>query len=190
MMILPFCFCSLLLAFACIDGRWMNSNIGPYIPVFLKFRECAIGENGYDGSSRYVITFTRFNPYKRNELQKSSTNYTFSQPLNDSYWQRLVFDLWSNNEWKPNALILNYPSKSCSMMKRNRGKYFANVFKEDVSGGCVVPNGSYHILNHDPRMLSFPQLPYGRYRVLLTNGLPWRKGCMLCAYLETDIIPE
>ncbi|XP_052128246.1 uncharacterized protein LOC127750490 isoform X2 [Frankliniella occidentalis] len=108
----------------------------------------------------------------------------------NSYIQRTVYDIWSNNEWKPNALVLNYPSKACSMMKLNRGEAFAKVFKQDASGGCLIPRGTYYVANQDPRMALFPKMPYGKYRCLFTNGLPWRKGCMACAYVEMDLIPK
>ncbi|KAE8740988.1 hypothetical protein FOCC_FOCC013483, partial [Frankliniella occidentalis] len=117
----------LIFAFAISDARWMHSFAGPYFMVLHRHYNCAIGEKGYDGGIHWTVKFSRFNPHKRDEMQTKFIN------------ERIVFDTWSNNKWTPNAIVFNYPSKGCSMMKQNLVGNFSNFFQRDSSGGCVIP---------------------------------------------------
>ncbi|XP_026279281.2 uncharacterized protein LOC113207105 [Frankliniella occidentalis] len=175
-----------------ISKRWIHSVAGPYRMVSRRTYDCNRGELGYDGTTSHHMRFSHYNPYKPEEPQSVYGNVTRSKPMNDSFWYTVNLDLWTNNQWKSNALKIRIKTGACTFEHESQPSYFLSSGGSFQDGKCTKRQGHFFLdgMKIDQTMLGFPVLPYGRYRSLEMYGRPESDIVPECMYDEVDIIPK
>ncbi|KAJ1528911.1 hypothetical protein ONE63_007280 [Megalurothrips usitatus] len=100
-------------------------------------------------------------------------------------------DSRSNYEWKPNALVFNFPNSACSTILEQIPDFARIAFGGQVFNRkpCVIPAGTYTYTNEPINWTfpKFPVLPYGYWRTRLLVGRNEER--MACTFTEAYTIP-
>ncbi|XP_052129708.1 uncharacterized protein LOC113215648 [Frankliniella occidentalis] len=106
---------------------------------------------------------------------------------------RVVVDTRSNNQWKENAFIFNFPGGSCSAASQHT-KCFetltGKLLRKEKPCGL---NPGVNILSDTPMDWSFPYfpiMPYGTWRFRLSYGQTGQKRASGCHIAEAVTIPK
>ncbi|XP_034232282.1 uncharacterized protein LOC117640127 isoform X2 [Thrips palmi] len=139
-----------------------------------------------------------FNPVRPFDNQILSGNMTFRVDVMDNHWTFVDFAVRSNNQWKENAFIMNFPKTGCSSLRENVPDFFRIIAKysgasTDKAVPCRVPAGRY-IFSNEPVNWTFPHfpvMPYGHYRIR-ARARPSSTSTRInfCMILDVEAIPK
>ncbi|XP_034231403.1 uncharacterized protein LOC117639643 [Thrips palmi] len=179
-----------LVAFQRSQGKSINSFAGPYIVYVNTFEMCPS-----DGTHTSHLRLSHFNPARPFSRQTLTGNVTLRKDFTDNYMIFVDLATRSNNQWKENAFIMNFPKVGCSTWREQVPEFFhffANISgaSEDKNKPCRIPAGEY-IFKNEPmkwRTPNFKVMPYGRYRmrIKIRDG-PTVVGCN---ELDCEAIPR
>ncbi|XP_034232281.1 uncharacterized protein LOC117640127 isoform X1 [Thrips palmi] len=182
-----------LLTLDCVSGRNIHWYAGPYLGFVHQFEVCPSVE-------RVVLIFriSHFNPVRPFDNQILSGNMTFRVDVMDNHWTFVDFAVRSNNQWKENAFIMNFPKTGCSSLRENVPDFFRIIAKysgasTDKAVPCRVPAGRY-IFSNEPVNWTFPHfpvMPYGHYRIR-ARARPSSTSTRInfCMILDVEAIPK
>ncbi|XP_052122438.1 uncharacterized protein LOC113213503 [Frankliniella occidentalis] len=179
-----------LLALLCrmsTHGRTLNSFAGPYIAFAERFYNC---ETNLSLPWQWAFHPSRFNPYKPRELQLLTGNLTARNvDMDDSWWLKVILDVWANNQWKENAFVLFFKNRACSSLRANTPSFYEHVFKREIKDRCIIKRGVYEVRNAPIEWVfpNIPIMPYGRYKHRSTSG---KADKYLCLSGEFHAIPK
>ncbi|XP_026273425.2 uncharacterized protein LOC113203124 isoform X2 [Frankliniella occidentalis] len=171
---------ALTLCSAGIQGKAINSVIGPFIAYAERFYMCETDNQPL--LWRWFLRATHFNPLRPKELQRLTGNVTATGGLlDDSDWLKIIVDTRSNNQWKENAYVFKFNDHACLTIKVNIPDFYEKLLKKrNVKGACFFRPGVYEI-NDAPMNWTFPNVPifpYGQYRYrLMIATLAWPGMC-------------
>ncbi|XP_034248437.1 uncharacterized protein LOC117649640 [Thrips palmi] len=180
----------LLLTCNCNHGKPLNTFAGTYIAFTHSFATCPS-----DGTFAMNLRCSHFNPAKPYEKQTLTGNYTLKEDLTDSMWARVTFAVWSNNEWKQNAFIINYPRRACTMVRELAPDLFrimAPSQPQEKAAPCVIPAGMT-IWKNEPIAWEFPKMkvmPYARYLLHVEMGSNTSRTIKVCAEADSALMPR
>ncbi|XP_026279285.1 uncharacterized protein LOC113207109 isoform X2 [Frankliniella occidentalis] len=183
----------LYLTFTSVGSKRINSFAGPFTVYGTKFGVCDSPPDKPWPSQVYLRP-THFNPAKPNDGQILTGNVTMPEGLNDTRPGHARVDIWSNNQWKKNAFIFNFPG-ACTALRNNIPNFFAALF--DLPSGpsswntpCNVKPGTY-IVDHKRVFWTYPNVPvfvYGTYRITITATE--LEKVVICMFGEGTIVPR
>ncbi|XP_026293312.1 uncharacterized protein LOC113217572 isoform X1 [Frankliniella occidentalis] len=177
-------------------GKSLNTFAGRYIAYGTKFYNCDQTQlpTSDKPTWNWYLRFTHhFNPLKPEELQRFDGNVTGLEEVNDNCWTRVVVDARSNNQWKENAFVFNFPGGACSAAYQHTKCFQALTGKLLSKGKTCVLNPGVSILSDTPMDWSFPYfpiMPYGEWRFRLSYGPPGQKRASGCHIAEAVTIPK
>ncbi|XP_034238092.1 uncharacterized protein LOC117643358 [Thrips palmi] len=145
-----------------------------------------------------LIRASHFNPARPYDLQTISGNLTFKEDMRDNYWSRVDLAVRSNNQWKENAFVFNFPKLGCTAIREHAPDFFRVVAKysgapTDKAIPCVIPAGVYVVKNESVSWTfpNFPVIPYGRYRFRVTSrSSSTSRTPVLCLEVDCEAIPK
>ncbi|XP_034232897.1 uncharacterized protein LOC117640487 [Thrips palmi] len=188
--------CIFLVISTAAGKKWLHSTAGPYRCIYKRMYNCPIGEDGFEGATMYHIRPPRYNPFRPTDPQLLYGNITRTMPFNDTYWLKMSAAIWSNNQWKDNAIVYNYPEDACTLERKNDVNVYRLMYGKELSdkGPCFAQAGTL-ILDGEPINGTgsgslFPQLPYGLYRARRTLGLKGSIHPIECLYTEQEVVAD
>ncbi|XP_034238324.1 uncharacterized protein LOC117643504 [Thrips palmi] len=181
-----------LLALGNVRSKNINNFAGPYIAFGHKFDPCPS-----DGTIEVLIRASHFNPARPYDLQTISGNLSSKEDMKDNYWSRVEMAVRSNNQWKDNAFIFNFPRLGCTAIREQVPDLFRIIAKHsgaptDKAAPCVIPAGVYVLKNESVSWTfpNFPVIPYGRYRFRVTSRSITSRTTLLCLEVDCEAIPK
>ena len=69
----------------CLQDVLVQSQ-GPYRIILDRLYNCELGEHGFDGTVRFYIRLSHYNPVKRAEPQVFRGNFTVGVTITDEHW--------------------------------------------------------------------------------------------------------
>ncbi|KAK3913375.1 Cathepsin D [Frankliniella fusca] len=137
---------------------------------------------------RWHARFSHFKPARPLEPQRFTGNISGTTIFNDSYWGRLVLDSRSNNQWKENAFVFNFPSAACTALLQNAG-HMKQLLKPLVRDKpCAILPG-VAVFNDQTLTQAYPNipvLPYGEFRLRAMSNYVGISDPAAC--LATDFV--
>ncbi|XP_034243926.1 uncharacterized protein LOC117646808 [Thrips palmi] len=175
-----------LLNLAC--GKTINTYAGPYIAYATRFDPCPS-----DGTFAINLRPSHFHPAKPFERQTVSGNFTILTPFDDSYWVRGQMAVRSNNQWKENAFVFNYPTGACRVLRDHIPDFFTMVARgiHATNGPCRLEASGTNEVDKVPISWDFPKfkiMPYGRYKFTIRFGDV--TSTRFCTEVDCTIIPK
>ncbi|XP_034256769.1 uncharacterized protein LOC117654304 [Thrips palmi] len=178
-----------------VQSKTIQSFAGPYIAFSHLYNPCPSQET-------FLIQakISHFNPSRPYDLQTVFANMSLKEDFSDGYWASATMAVRSNNQWKENAIVFNFPRKGCSVIREHfpdMYRFFAEATGTpvaDKTAPCVFRKGNYVMTEPRPvnaTFPSFPVLPYGRYkyrgtlRRTSTSPVP-----LACLEMDCEIIPK
>ncbi|KAK3922891.1 Serine carboxypeptidase-like 2 [Frankliniella fusca] len=180
-----------LLALSCSEERYIKSAVGPYIVVLKNVYNCEAYEQLAWSIKARISHFKPAHPF---EPTRITGNVTGTVPLDDSLVSSFILDRRSNNQWKENALVINFPKGTgCSSIFVN-GPYIASLLGDLYSPSpCKVQPG-FHTFADMPVKIQHPNVPvfaYGEYRLhFLLSNIGKTHEPLLCYSGEVNLIPK
>ncbi|KAJ1528379.1 hypothetical protein ONE63_006794 [Megalurothrips usitatus] len=101
-------------------------------------------------------------------------------------------DSRSNNDWKANAFVFNFPSSACSSFYDNMPDISRIVFGGLTKPTPCVRQGVFKF-NDQPVNWTFPNvpvMPYGYWRLRFASGPKKAKQASICVIVEAHTIPQ
>ncbi|KAK3913257.1 Endonuclease V [Frankliniella fusca] len=181
-----------LLALSCSEGRRIQSFAGPYIVVPKKLYDC----ESYDSEKlawTYKARATHYKPTQPLDPIRFTGNITGRALINDSSQVSFKLDIRSNNQWKHNALVLNFvKGTGCTTL------FKAAPFVADFMGylyspiPCAMKPG-FFAFRDMPVQIQFrnvPAFPYGEYRTHFEVKDYGGAYPLFCSSGEAMVIPK
>ncbi|XP_034246777.1 uncharacterized protein LOC117648375 [Thrips palmi] len=174
-------------------SKSINTFAGPYIAIIHKLDSCPS-----DGTLQLNTRVSHFNPSRPYDLPIFTGNATLKEDLRDNYWSRADLAVRSNNQWKENAFIFNFPKQGCTAIREQVPDFFRVLAKlsgasTDKGTPCVVPAGVYLLKNEMVNLTfpNFPVIPYARYRFKVTASHSRNFDTpLLCLAVDCEAIPK
>ncbi|XP_034244362.1 uncharacterized protein LOC117647001 isoform X2 [Thrips palmi] len=124
--------------FGKVESKRLNTFAGPFIAYGHSFSPCES-----DGGAVIHIRATHFNPLRPYDLQLLTGNFTIKENIGDDSWSLVDMAVRSNNEWKENAFVFNFPKMGCSGMREQFPNFYRIISKHtgapmDRAVPCVM----------------------------------------------------
>ncbi|XP_034252467.1 uncharacterized protein LOC117651944 isoform X2 [Thrips palmi] len=178
-----------------VHSKSINNFAGPYIVFGHRYDACQS-----EGTFLLQGRISHFNPKRPYDLQSFFGNITLKEDFKDDYWASATMAVRSNNQWKENAFVFNFPRKGCSAVREQMPDLYRLIAEvsgaavADKAAPCVIPKGNFVIAEPRPVNATFPNIPvlkYGRYRYRATLRRTRTSPSLLaCLELDCEVIPK
>ncbi|XP_034231875.1 uncharacterized protein LOC117639920 isoform X2 [Thrips palmi] len=185
----------LLLPLDHVQSKAIKTFAGPYIAFGHTFDVCP-------SENLHVLNIraSHFNPFRPFELQVLVGNATFREDMMDNFWSQVHMAVRSNNQWKENAFVFNFPNVGCSAIRDHVPDLYRMLAKQsgasmDKTVPCRLPAGVWPFKN-EPVNWSFPNfpiMPYGRYKFRVSarsNSNKDLRSLSACLEVDCEVIPR
>ncbi|XP_052121739.1 uncharacterized protein LOC113215340 isoform X1 [Frankliniella occidentalis] len=173
-----------------IDGKAINTLVGPYIGYVERFSNCEPPDRQL--AWRWQLRVSHFNPHRPKELQLLTGNVTGTkEPFDNNVWMKITMDVRSNNQWKENSFIFFFKKNSCQVVRDNIPDVYRVLFgSPDVKSVCSIKPVIFVVNNTPVQWIfpNFPIMPYGHYRYNLKIGKD--ENLLGWGVAEVGVIPK
>ncbi|XP_034253668.1 uncharacterized protein LOC117652687 [Thrips palmi] len=173
-----------------VCSKTINTFAGPYISYTTRFDPCPS-----DGTFAINLRPSHFHPARPFERQTVSGNFTILSPFDETYWLRVDMAGRSNNQWKENAFIFNFPRGACSTLRDHLPDFFAMIAQGNPTKNvsCPLEASGTHEVKNEPTSWVFPKfktMPYGRFKFTLRVGDDTNRAPRFCTAVDMTNIPR
>ncbi|XP_034240132.1 uncharacterized protein LOC117644630 [Thrips palmi] len=179
-----------------VRSKAIHTFAGPFIAFAHTIDPCPS-----DGIAEVFIRPSHFNPIRPFEKQTLQGYMRSSYNVSDDLLAHVDMAIRSNNQWKDNAFVFNFPNSGCTALREHLPDMYRIVAKYtgaplDKKKPCIIPGGYFDFKNETISWTfpHFPVMPYGRYKfrisarhmsVVKTTTVPH-----FCVYADCEIIPK